>query len=352
MLYAFGSNGSGQLGLGHCEDVSLPSEVPLPASVSSEEACNIKNIIAGGNHTLLLLETRELYACGTNTDGRCSTTPNQPCSTTFQKVEIQHFQGQSISKFSFCAATWESSTFVDSEGRLFTSGTGSKGQLGQGLHVSKSPSAKLVTDFPPSGLRIMDLAACMGHTVAVLSDGSVYGWGTGRKGQLGRPSEDCWEPRKIEGIPFHAVRAVCGKDFTYVVGDRHSGQHSILGSDKWHVTSAAPRDVYGWKDIKASWNSIYVVLDSGILLAWGRNDHSQIPSQAVTAASRVAAGSEHALVLEGGTGTCLAYGWGEHGNCGDLNGNEDAPSCGNSITLDASILQIGAGCATSWIFTK
>ncbi|KAL9063123.1 MAG: hypothetical protein Q9157_008407 [Trypethelium eluteriae] len=348
MLYAFGSNGSGQLGLGHCDDVSVPSKVFLAAP---ETTAKPSKIAAGGNHTLLLLSTGDMYACGLNTDGRYGTVANQHQHTIFQKIEIQYSPTQIISKFRLCAATWESSTFVDEDGRVFTSGTGHKGQLGQGPSVSSCGTPTLIHGFPPLGTQIVDLVASMGHTVAVLSDGSVYGWGTGRKGQLGQPSRDCWIPRKVESIPFHAMRAACGKDFTYIVGDAGEGQHLIFGSDKWQVVSAAPREVHGWRDISASWSNIYVLLDSGILLAWGRNDHGQIPSEGLASVTKLAAGSEHVLVFNGAIGTCLAYGWGEHGNCGDLKGNQDAPVSGSPVLVEPEVLQMGAGCATSWIIT-
>ncbi|KAI9689776.1 MAG: hypothetical protein M1822_009658 [Bathelium mastoideum] len=348
MLYAFGSNGSGQLGLGHCDDVSTPSKVSLPASAVSQTPIKIT---AGGNHTLLLVSTGEVYACGQNVDGRCATTSKGDLHKKFQRCEIQLPGNSTVTKFRFCAATWESSTFVDEEGRVFTTGTGSRGQLGRGQHITSSTVPKVIPDFPPPGTYITDLAASMGHTVAVLSDGSAYGWGTGRKGQLGMPSVDCWIPRRIDGIPFHAMQAACGKDFTFIAGDSKKAQHLVLGSDKWHVRSAAPRDISGWKGIAASWGSIYVVLDSGRLLAWGRGDHRQIPSGDHVLADKVAAGSEHVVVLHEATGICRAYGWGEHGNCGELEGSDDTSNNGNFVSVDTKILGIGAGCATSWIFT-
>ena len=348
MLYAFGSNGSGQLGLGHTDDVSIPSEVSLPLSAISQLPTRIA---AGGNHTLLLLETGEAYASGLNPDGRCGIISKEKQHKTFQKCETQLPENSKISRFRFCAATWESSTFVDEEGRLFTCGTGDRGQLGQGSCITSSDTPAIIPDFPPTGVHVTDLAASMGHTVAILSDGSVYGWGNGRKGQLGLPAVDCWNPRKIEDVPFRAVRVACGKDFTYLVGHSQDGQHLVLGSDKWQIRSASPQHVCGWKDIAASWSSLYVLLNSGVLLAWGRNDHGQLPSQNQILADKVAAGSEHALVLHGAENTCRAYGWGEHGNCGNLGGGNDAPSGGNPVLADAKILQVGAGCATSWIFT-
>ena len=67
-------------------------------------------------------------------------------------------------------------------------------------------------------------------------------------------------------------------------------------------------------------------------------------------------GSEHALALLD-EGTVVAFGWGEHGNCGtevDAQGNVkgrynriEMPEIGH----EHEVVGIGAGCATSWIIT-
>jgi len=183
----------------------------------------------------------------------------------------------------------------------------------------------------------------------VLFNGDVYGWGSGRKGQLGQPAKDSWLPRKIEGIPFEAHRVVCGRDFTYVVGAPLSGNHMIIGSDKWSVLSNAPESLPPWKEIGASWGSIFVLLQTGELLSWGRNDHGQLCPPDLPRIEQIAVGSEHVVALTEG-GKVITWGWGEHGNCGMPTDKEgDVKNHWNELKVPGKVVILGAGCATTFI---
>ena len=357
-VYAIGSNGSGQLGIGHKEDVSVPKPV-IFMSTSPKEIAQVK---AGGNHTLIL-GSENLYCSGDTLTGACgSNTEYKSTESLFREVSYSFGDHNYKPKVVFCAASWESSVVVvkDENGKAtkaYTFGTGNKGELGLGGFLFRSSKAQLLKDFPPPGLEIVDLAASVSHVVAVLSNGEVYGWGSGRKGQLSQPEGIIYVPRKLSGIDFKAIRAVCGREFTYVVGDTALGQHCILGSEKWDIKAAAPLDVSGWKDIGATWGSIFVLLESGKLLSWGRDDHGQLAPPGLPILQKIAIGSEHALGLAS-DGDVLAWGWGEHGNCGPNTTNGDVKGKWNIIAsskylpAESKISNIGAGCATSWVCTS
>ncbi|KAI9828964.1 MAG: hypothetical protein M1819_006463 [Sarea resinae] len=350
MLLAFGSNGAGQLGLGHRDDTSFPT----PSTLASVEDAGPPTIIAaGGNHTLVLFPSGALFATGDNGNGRVGISPSDHCLTSFTRVQFQDLDGNVVNRFKLCSATWESSTFVTSDDIVYTCGSGSKGELGQGEGIIHSPGPRPLIGFPPAGTEIVDLAACMGHTVAVLTNGDVYGWGNGRKGQLGCPNVIVWTPRPIYGLQFKAMKVACGREFTFMVGKPEDGLYAILGADKWGVKSAAPTTVSGWKDIGASWGSIFMLSASGTLTSWGRDDHGQRAPKGLPKLHQIAVGSEHILALSH-DGRLLAWGWGEHGNCGP--GFSDAADLKlpwNLITIsERNAIFIGAGCATSWIWAS
>ena len=348
-LCAFGSNGSGQLALGHTEDVSVPTKCLTTQGGFDGRPCKVA---AGGNHTLVLCDNGSIYASGQNLDGRCGFEASVKLCTRFRRVCFLGIEQQVLDKFSFCSATWETSTFVTLKNEVYTAGTGRKGELGQGQNIAGSINPRLVIDFPPLNTKIVDLAACMSHTVAVLSNGDVYGWGSGRKGQLGATFTDISIPRKIEGLSFRALQAVCGREFTYVLGSADNGAHTILGSDKWKVRSSAPTTVIGWQAIGASWGGIYVLLRTGQLLGWGRNDHKQLPHSDFPEVEKFWAGSEH-VIAKSAVGTILTRGWGEHGNCGRLTlGNDKVAEGWNEVSLTKPSSPIGAGCATSWLLIE
>lgn len=371
VVYALGSNGSGQLGIGHDQDVSVPRQVVF--GPGSEPTGPIARVAAGGNHTLLLASDGQLFWAGDPSTGACGpSTAGQDASAARQQQQQQQLHvahrvdlprtadGAAPALVSLIAATWEASIIVqaDEQGRntaVSAFGIGMKGELGQGQFIVRTPAVSRIKGFPPENTEVVDLAACMGHVVAVLSSGEVYGWGNGRKGQLGTAVDGVAdEPRRVEGVDFRVSRAVCGREFTCLFGPPESGEILVLGADKAGVKSAAPATAQGWKDVGASWGGIYILKQDGELASWGRNDHGQLAPPQLPRLDRISIGSEHAVVITE-EGDVLAWGWGEHGNCGPKTENGDVKGRWNTIASKkyipsgSEMVGIGAGCATSWI---
>ncbi|OOF99726.1 hypothetical protein ASPCADRAFT_503699 [Aspergillus carbonarius ITEM 5010] len=367
-LYAFGSNGSGQLGIGHIEDVSTPTkclfENPSTSTSTPSPASEITRIAAGGNHTLVLFSDGRVYATGMNVDGRCG--GSLPGDTDpvmrFRQVVVD-----GVDRFRDVSATWEASFLVSGEGervgrKVFVFGSGGKGELGLGGGVvSVSSGGGDDGGWVGFGDKVVGIASGMGHTVVVLENGEVYGWGAARKGQLGQARKGdrvVWEPVRIEEVGFRATGAACGREFTVVVGDREKGEFVVLGSadDRWGVLAGssipAPVECRG---IQASWHGIYVHRQDGEVVAWGRNDRGQLPSREMGRVMDLAVGSEHVLATVDER-TVVACGWGEHGNCGpvtDPQGNVKGICSPIPLPEEAlEVVGIGAGCATSWVITR
>ncbi|KAF3062848.1 hypothetical protein CFAM422_010456 [Trichoderma lentiforme] len=355
-IYAIGSNGSGQLGISHKEDVS----VPKPALFHPEQpSSRIVKVVAGGNHTLLLTESGKLYWSGDPASGACGLKPFPNIPVFLEARLAKEESDEQVGEIALVAATWEASVVVskDDQGKrtkVFSLGIGQKGELGLGELIVRTPSATKVKDFPPAGTEIVDLSACMGHVVAVLDNGDVYGWGNCRKSQIGEPAAVVYTPRKIEGVNFKVVRAVCAKESTCLFGEPGSGNLHVLGSDKWDLISTAPSTAPAWKDVGASWGNFYILGQDGSLTAWGRDDHGQLPPSNLPSLEKVAIGSEHVVALTA-DGDVLSWGWGEHGNCGpqvennDVKGRWNVIASSKLIPPESKIDNIGAGCATSWI---
>ncbi|RMX92185.1 hypothetical protein D0868_13554 [Hortaea werneckii] len=350
MLFAFGSNGSGQLGVGHEDDLSRPAPSTLDTSESNSR---IKQVAAGGNHTLLLNTDGRVAVAGSSDHGQCNFTNGvntrqskfEPAIYTSEQGEIE------TASIAHVAATWNASILCTFDGQILVVGEGLNGELGLGHQVSQLSTAQCIPEFPPTGRSVVQLAACMAHVVAVLDDGTTYGWGKGSKGQLGEPAEDVWMPRRIQGIPFAVSKAVCGKDFTCLAGAE--GELSILGlktRDRFNLLGSKPLAVPGWKDIAASWGSIFILMDDGKLTSFGRNDHGQLAPSDLPSLSALAAGSEHCLAISD-AGEILAWGWGEHGNCGEPTDHRgDVNGRWNVVGLQAQKASaVFAGCATSFV---
>lgn len=392
-LYAFGSNGSGQLGIGHTDDVLSPTKCLFstaqsdmvesqpatrrPATLGEENLTarddEIIRIAAGGNHTLVLFRSGAVYAAGANTSGQCGQDPSAVSALlSFRRLRVvvpvdddeDGGGGQrTVERFTAISATWEASFLVDAVmGYVYVFGQGMKGELGLGNGITQIDVTRhaRIADFPPKDTEMVDISSSMGHTVVVLSNGDVYGWGVSRKGQLGKdgvPGKVHWAPRRIGDVTFHAYQVACGREFTVVAGDAAHGQFVTLGSEnkKWDIGAGAPQDIKGYDTLAASWHGVYVHKSDGSVVAWGRNDRGQLPPPQFPHPEKLAVGSEHVVAVVD-KGRVVSFGWGEHGNCGsetDAQGN--VAGSWNEIPLRSApkllVTGVGAGCATSWIIT-
>jgi protein ATS1 len=351
MLFALGSNGSGQLGLGHDEDVSTPHCV-LPKSLDQDPSSTVKRLAAGGNHTVLLYSNGRAFSSGDNSDGRCAA---DGVGSLGEFREIASPDSLATESWEDVAATWSATILTRHQGKeVWVCGAGGSGELVLGEGVLEAKQLTRILDFPPEGTQVVQLAACMAHVVTVLSNGQVWGWGKGRKGQLGEVAQDAWTPRRMDGAVFKVSRAVCGKDFTCLSGEKETGSMAMFGPngrDRFDLKAKTPSAVPGCNEISASWGNVFVLQDAGKLIAWGRDDHGQLPPDGLPRIAKVAAGSEHCLALTV-DGKVLAWGWGEHGNCGeDTDEKGDVKGKWNELVVPGKVIDIFAGCATSFILT-
>lgn len=280
-IFALGSNGSGQLGIAHRDDVSTPVECIFDDTENRQNAAKdggtvemrrkVKRISCGGNHTLIMFNDGAVYAAGLNEDLRCGVCC-RPASTSstalsreagneekgnngdgvltrFKRVRLRlGTTGVVIESFKHVCATWSTTCFVatipstdkggDEKSIVISLGTGDKGELGLGTGLRTTSPGKntveneiidvddyVLADFPPSNTRVHAISGGMNHVVAVLSNGDVYGWGASRKGQLGNDSDivqakAVWAPVKIDVTGFSAVPSStsCGREFTFIGG--------------------------------------------------------------------------------------------------------------------------------------
>lgn len=391
-LYAFGSNSAGQLGIGTASDVSIPSRAVRSLGYSDHDTesqfpCPTQ-IQCGGNHTMFLDYKHGLWTSGRNVENQCMHTKESRAALSVTEAEEEEEPRERLPEdhlFRFIpdpkflttsiAATWTASFTVknelagDTRTAISCVGEGRNGELGLSRLVEAVPHPRLINSFPSSpDVQIQAISASLQHTVVLLADGSVWGWGDGRKGQLGEPKERVYEPRPISfGVPF-AVNAVsCGRDFTFLVSQPSDGQYVILGPDRWRGTQCGPQSVSGWKEVHTSWGGIYVLFADGNLISWGRNDHGQLAPRDVPRLASMAVGSEHCIAITQSDpvsgdlgGQLIAWGWGEHGNCGPMRAGAkyssginrdwnviDVPGLDWTTAKDAVL---GAGCATSFIW--
>ncbi|RKP27608.1 regulator of chromosome condensation 1/beta-lactamase-inhibitor protein II [Syncephalis pseudoplumigaleata] len=386
-LFAFGSNGHGQLGLGHQEDCHQPAPCPFTAKSA------IASITGGGNHTLLITASGELWAVGAHDAGQLGL-PSSADTTLFAPATVPSGLPREVMA---AAGGWTHSVLLSTQHQVWTCGANRHGQCGidSGDDDKHAPSATVA----PSPIAIADLvrvhhiAAGLRTSWALSADGLLYGWGCNRHGRL-NPSlsaRNIMRPTLLALPPSlgRAVAVACGQRHTVIVAN-HGRSLYCLGDNRWHQLGssdeAARTNLLSLRDIAphlddsvtiveigAGWSHTIVRLSNGEVWAWGRGDRGQLgvalPADArrrraepvrvalPSAAVAIAVGSEHALALldddDDDEHRCFAWGWNEHGNCGL--GHTDDVYTPVEITWPSPpgrIRGIGAGYGTSFVWAR
>ena len=157
-LWGFGANDSGQLGIGNNANQTVPQEVPTIPPVS--------NVSCGYNHTLCITQKQELWSFGNNDY-------HQLCLIDKEVVPFLPNQSEYTDIVSISAGR-DYSMFQKKNGEIYSCGTGSDGRLGIGSSsTTKQPT---LINLPS---RITQFCCGYSHALFLDEEGIVYGCGNG-----------------------------------------------------------------------------------------------------------------------------------------------------------------------------
>lgn len=344
-LYGFGSNGNGQLGLGHVEDTHKPT---LCIGIPDHEV--IIKISGGGNHSAVVTESGKVYFAGFSQLGENYMQYILKASPEKQQAWTVYQERFSEIKWKDVACGWASTLLLSQEGKVYGVGSSRWNEI-DGKKDNKEQELTEILIHED----IVSVACGWRHAVALSNEGNVFGWGWGRHGQLG-PSKvetdkkDIRSIQKIE-LPQKILQVACGHLYTifraedgsvYGVGSNKYGQ---LDNEDNEVRIVEPHVVYrNSVYIDAGWHHTLSLGSVGELKASGRKDHGQITkSHLLQNIKQFCCGSEHTLAIQGDR--LIGWGWNEHGNCATDKDFTDEPIV---ISTSTKIRAFGAGCATSW----
>lgn len=353
-IVTLGSNSSGQLGIGHTEDVDTPTPCLFSTDLHPNEA--IVQFAAGGNHTILLTSRGRVFAAGSNESGRACLPISVTQSEQFDLVELLEESKNDSARITHIAATWEASIFVVDDTRIYTCGRGAKGELGAGDEQLSFMTPMLVLDLSSvgQGERVSTLAASVSHAVFATASGRVFGWGACRKGELGSAlsaQKVSWTVQEIRiGWPVRMVAA--GRDHTCLADT--SGRVELLGRYKSRVEASDSSGLDYVDEIASGWGTVILREGARLTSLWS-SDSRQSPPPDLPSMAMFAAGSEHTVGLST-SGELLAWGWGEHGNCGRPAYASNLKLPWNVVDVDLNsrerVTFLGGGCATSFIVVE
>ncbi|PON91405.1 Regulator of chromosome condensation [Trema orientale] len=283
-VYSFGSNNSGQLGLGTIEDENRPRPI------RSLEGIRVIQATAGSGRTMLISDAGHVYAFGKNSFGEAEYGgQGAHIVRTPQLVEsLKHIFVVQAAIGNFFTAV------LSREGRVYTFSWGNDGRLGHQTEpndVEPRPLLGALENIPvvqiaagycyllalacqPSGMSVYSVGCGLGgklghgtrtdekyprlieqfqllnlqptvvaagawHAAVVGRDGRVCTWGWGRYGCLGHGNDECESaPKVVESLSkVKAVHVATGDYTTFVLsdnGDVYSfgcGESASLGLD-------------------------------------------------------------------------------------------------------------------------
>ena len=281
--YCWGSNGSGQLGIGGAVNASAP--MPVAGGLQ------FTTLAVGGAHACGLTAAGLAYCWGANGYGQLGTGNGQSSSAPVRVVGGLLFVSLSAGSGHTCAVT--------AAGAAYCWGSNGYGQLGDG-----TASVLSATPVPVAGgATFASVSAGAVHTCGVTTGGAGFCWGDNSSGQLGAGltgGQSAVPVAVVGSLTFTTIVAgytqTCGiavGGAAHCWGDNGSGQ---LGTGAY-VGSPSPMPVAGGLAFtsltaggdlifggSSSWgSSSYVVahtcgVTTGGLYCWGDNAYGKLGS--------------------------------------------------------------------------
>jgi len=321
-VWGYGTNTAGQVGNGTFSD-TIPVLVPVRTALPLDPANGITavSIAAGNYHGLALLSTGDVYGWAWNQLGPVG-------SGTSGDLFLSPVKSPALAKITVIACGFQHSLAVRNDaghpGTVYAWGDNTWGQLGNGSVGGIGPTP---TEIP--GLTgVAAIAAGERHSLAVKSDGTVWGWGDNNISELGLgpgAPTSVTSPVQIPGIS-NAVAASAGQIFSAVLC--RDGTVWCMGGDP--SGQAGLRDVpvqvpglSGAVGLASGTEFTIAVLNDGGVVGWGSNSDGQlgttsvgfesptpVPVQQLSGAVSIGAGWAHSLsILNNGT----VWSWGTNG---------------------------------------
>lgn len=268
---------------------------------------------------------------------------------------------------------------LTNEGKVYAVGVNEYGQLGNGTTENSRTFVQVIGSGDSFNANITDVAAGLGHCLALKSDGTVWAWGKNDKGQLGDGTTVSKTNPVLVNNLSNIKQVAAGGNFSmaldfdgnvYLWGSNEYGQLGITTSSSEGVINEngiVTMSVYPVKlsldktikEISAGNGHAMAVDTEKNVWVWGKNDKGQlgdrttinnaVPNKVtLTYLENVAAGYDHSLVLKQDT-TLYSFGSNTFGQLGDIR-NEKYNL--KPVSIRTGIEGIDAGSYQSYAWNK
>lgn len=267
-VWGSGKNTLGQLG----ETVEEFTNVPIQI-VGIE---TVSRIAAGGYHNLFLKTDGSVWGCGSNDNSQLGT--GDPETTTYT-TPVQLDPSYDFIKIS--ANTYHS-LFVKSDGTVWGCGLNDKGQLG--TNPSDLSVFSVVTQL--TGISdVIDAKAGMNHSLFLKNDNTVWSCGSNEAGQLGSFIEENYSFEFVQVSNILSAAHIAAGDFHNAVlqldgsvwawGFNETGQLGFESTEQF-IVSAMPVNITETVKIVANNDFTLFLKDDEIAVSCGSNRYGKL----------------------------------------------------------------------------
>lgn len=331
-LHSWGSNGAGALGLEGAPVTE--SLIPVAASMNPFSGRTLVSVTASGSSAAVLTAAGEVLTWGNNVLGMLG--GQFPTSRSFAQPLSFDSLGTGLTAVSVRADIGNLMTAALSDGRVVIWGHASFGRAGNGVPFLRGGPISVPVTALPNGRIWTQLAAGQNHSLGVDSMGKLYSWGSNSSGQLGVSAI---------GAPANSPQFVQSG-----VASFNSAVFSAVAAGTIHSVA---------------------LTQEGQVFAWGSNSNGQVGdgtfstrSSAVALATagtplagktvtQIVAGNNHTLALTT-DGVLVAWGLNSNGQVGDsttTNRNLPTAVLTTGALAGKTVVGVAAGAAASYALT-
>ncbi len=289
MLFAWGLNSAGQLGLGNTVDKSFPEMVGTSSWIM---------VTAGASTTttgfaLAIRADNALFGWGFGNNGQLGFNDILNRSSPVQV---------GTSSWNFVAAGGQGTFGILSNSTLWYWGTGSNGVSGLGNTVNRSSPTQIGTD---SWITVSAGGNANGAGIKI--DGSLYTWGTGTSGVLGNnsttprssPTQIGTQSWIAVSAQFNTMFGITADGMLYAWGDNTVSKLGL--NNTIHRSSPTQIGTSSWTFVWGTDQTTFGINTDGLLYAWGYSTQGELGNgSTATASSPVAIGTSSWTLISGG----------------------------------------------------
>lgn len=278
-LWAWGENGKGQLG----NNTTTNSSSPVSVVGGFTDWCQVS--VGPGNHVLGVRTNGTAWAWGCNNYGQLGD------NTTVSKSSPVSVVG-GFTNWCQVSAGDVHSVGVRQNGTAWSWGRGGYGRLGSNSTTNQSSPVSVVGGFTDW----CQVSAGSSQSLAVRTNGTIWGWGYGNQGQLGIGCLVFYPSSPVSVVGGFTDWCQVSVNAQHTMGLRQNGtlwawgagNYGRLGNNST-TNRSSPVSVIGgftdWCQISTGYRHSLAVRTNGTAWAWGRNNYGQLGDNTTTSKS-------------------------------------------------------------------